>query len=156
MANESSANSMQIAEIELIDTRPSEAAKLDIALADLIKSQGYSTIMEGPAYDPIDIDSRHFAFVVVSSTLGDSDYADKYKITTAPVINMSGPSQDDLGFVGNEILTGSVASGTSINIADASHALAGGLAAGSQDIATAVQVINWGCLLYTSPSPRDS
>ena len=171
VANESAANSMQIADIELIDTRPSEAAKLDIALADLIKNQGYSTIMEGPAYDSIDIDSRHFAFVVISSTLGDSDYAAKYKNTTAPIINMSGSSQDDLGFVGNVILTGSILSGSeavlyvegdeipegktvgdvktpavaaSINIADASHALAGGLAAGSQDIATAVQVINWG------------
>ena len=84
---------------------------------------------------------------------------------------MSGSFQDDLGFVGNKILTGSTVSGSeavlyvegdeipegktvgdvktpavaaSINIADASHALAGGLAAGSQDIATAVQVINWG------------
>ena len=84
---------------------------------------------------------------------------------------MSGSFQDDLGFVGNKILTGSTVSGSeavlyvegdeipegktvgdvktpavaaSINIADSSHALAGGLAAGSQDIATAVQVINWG------------
>ena len=32
----------------------------------------------------------------------------------------------------------------SINIVDASHPLAGGLTAGSQEIATAEQVINWG------------
>ncbi len=116
----------------------------DVELKKLLESQGYSVIMQGSGYPENDIDPRHAAFVVISSTVTDSALAASYKNTTAPVINMSGGSQDDLGFVGNEILTGSVASGTSINIADASHALAGGLAAGSQEIATAGQVINWG------------
>ena len=116
----------------------------DVELKKLLESQGYSVIMQGSGYPENDIDPRHAAFVVISSTVTDSALAANYKNTTAPVINMSGGSQDDLGFVGNEILTGSVASGTSINIADASHALAGGLAAGSQEIATTGQVINWG------------
>jgi len=116
----------------------------DVELKKLLESQGYSVIMQGSGYPENDIDPRHAAFVVISSTVTDSALAASYKSTTAPVINMSGSSQDDLGFVGNEILSGSVTSGTSINIADASHALAGGLAAGSQEIATAGQVINWG------------
>ena len=127
--------------------------------------------MQGAGYPENKIDPRHAAFVVISSTVTDSAQVSSYKNTTAPIINMSGSFQDDLGFVGNVILTGSTVSGSeadlyvegdeipegkaigdvktpavaaSINIADASHALAGGLAAGSQDIATAVQVINWG------------
>ena len=116
----------------------------DVELKKLLESQGYSVIMQGAGYPENDIDPRHAAFVVVSSTVTDSALAAKYKNTTAPIINLSGVSQDDLGYVGNEILTGSVASGTSINIADASHALAGGLAAGAQEIASAGQTINWG------------
>ena len=47
-----------------------------------------------------------------SSTVTDSAQVTSYKNTTAPIINMSGSFQDDLGFVGNEILTGSTVSGS--------------------------------------------
>ncbi|MBN06834.1 MAG: hypothetical protein CMM45_03260, partial [Rhodospirillaceae bacterium] len=143
----------------------------DIELKKLLESQGYSVIMQGAGYPENKIDPRHAAFVVISSTVTDSAQVTSYKNTTAPIINMSGSFQDDLGFVGNVILTGSTVSGSeaelyvegdeipegkaigdvktpavaaSINIVDASHPLAGGLTAGSQEIATVGQAINWG------------
>ena len=61
--------------------------------------------MQGAGYPENKIDPRHAAFVVISSTVTDSAQVSSYKNTTAPIINMSGSFQDDLGFVGNVILT---------------------------------------------------
>ncbi|MDE0867320.1 MAG: immunoglobulin domain-containing protein, partial [Rubripirellula sp.] len=136
---------MQIAEVELLDYRPSAIAATDLALKALLESQGFAVELAGPNYDPIDVDSRHYSFVVISSSLQDDSWAAKYAGTTAPVINLDSSVQDALGFIGaRNDLSGTISSATQVQIVDASHPLAGGLSAGAQTVVSSAAALGWG------------
>ena len=127
---------MQIAEVELLDYRPSAIAATDLSLKALLETQGFAAELVGPNYDPIDVDSRHYSFVVISSSLQDDSWAAKYAATTAPIINLDSSVQDALGFISSErgvYLSGTVSSAAQLQIVDASHPLSGGFVCRSTD-----------------------
>ena len=146
---------MQIAEVELIDnsiseeprdvTNPSDTTLADYALGALLESQGHNVLYQGPNYEMNGIDPRHYSFVVISSSLKDDTWAEKYAGTTAPVINLDGSAQYALGFIGTrDELAGTISTASQIVIVDADHPLAGGVAAGAQTILSSAGTLNWG------------
>lgn len=131
-----------ISQLGRLDNHPDYTA--DRALKALLESKGYSVVVQGPGYDVSDVSPDHMAFVVVSSSVKDGSVVERFKNSTAPIINLSSAVQDDLGFVGNDVLTGTESGVSALNIVNSGHALAGGLEGGTQEVNTSGQTVNWG------------
>ncbi len=84
--------------------------------------------------------------VIISSSVSGSQVNTKFQGVAVPVINWETVLQDELLFTGAASSTsqGTSATQTTLNITDASHPLAGGLAAGVRIVANTTGTFSWG------------
>lgn len=117
----------------------------DAAIADRLAAFGFdvSTISDEVST------TEHAAFadlIVVSSTVGSGNVADKFRDVALPFITWEQAIQDDMLMTLNEadVDRGGLADQTELIITNAGHPLAAGLAAGTRTVSTAPDTFSWG------------
>lgn len=122
----------------------SGASATDQLLANYLISQGYDPIMS-PAAPSTGADATGKALVIISSSVGSGDVADKFRDVAVPVFNWEGALQDDFLFTTNEdtITRGVLGAQTQLEITDPTHPIAGGLS-GVVTISEAGVEFSWG------------
>jgi len=116
----------------------------DSAISNRLQNAGYTVqVVSDSASTTGHAASK--ALVIISSTVGSGSVNTKFRDVAVPVINWEFGVQDDFGFTGNAAADLGTASGqTTLNITNAAHPLAAGLAAGIRTVATVASAFAWG------------
>jgi hypothetical protein len=112
------------------------------------------TLVDDNVSDPSDADGKDL--IVISSTVGSGNVADKYTAIAVPILNWESFLFDDLlmAAVGNDVEYGTITGQTDIKIVHADHPLAAGLPAGPVPVYNSPENMTFG--LAVTPNPTAS
>jgi hypothetical protein len=98
-----------------------------------------------PALPSTPEDANGKALIIVSSSVGSGDVADKFRDVAVPVVNWEAALQDNFLFTTDEdtVTRGVTGGQTQLEITDPTHPIAGGLS-GTVTIADAAIEVSWG------------
>ncbi|MEI2688266.1 MAG: DUF362 domain-containing protein [Anaerolineae bacterium] len=125
------------------ETRPATAA--DQALVDRLTTAGYSVLVRNQS-ETSALEALGKDLVIISDSVTSTNVNTKFRDVMIPVINWEPSLFDDMMMTGVTSGThyGDLASQTQLNIVDASHPLAAGLAAGLRTTTASPQLYFWG------------
>ncbi len=118
----------------------------DVAVVNYLESQGFQVVVvDDNVSDTAQADGK--ALVVISSTVGSGNVADKFADVAVPVINWEEAIFDEMKMTGDSGAApdhhGSTGGLTQIDILNASHPLAAGLS-GTVTVTSSPQTMSWG------------
>lgn len=117
----------------------------DAAFLDRLTLYGFDTLIVGDTPSQTS-DADHAVLVVTSSTVGSGNVATKFRDVAVPVLNWEQALQDDylMTLNGDGVDRGGQADQQQVNIQDASHPMAAGLAAGNHAVTIQPTTFSWG------------
>jgi hypothetical protein len=114
----------------------------DLAISNRLQTNGYTVQVVSDELAAT-TNATGKGLVLTSSTVGSSLVNTKFRDVAVPVINWETSVQDDYGFTTAANL-GTASSQSTLNITNAGHPLAAGLAAGIRTVVTVADAFSWG------------